>query len=154
METITLEQMYYIGEIIAAIAVIASLIYVGKQLRQNTSQMRVNAATIYSQWADGVYSRVASDREFAEVWQKGKSDFNSLDEVDKLRILNFNMGVLYMWSHFFQMHQLKTLPDYFWKSQLWAYENFGRRQDRQETWKILKEGFDKPFQDFMSQYIE
>lgn len=154
METMTLEQMYYIGEFIAAIAVIASLIYVGKQLRQNTIQMQINAATIFSQWADSVFSRISTDREVAEVWYKGKSDFSSLDEVDKQRILYLNMGVLYMWAHFFQMHQLKTLPEYFWKSQLWAYDNFGHRQDRREAWKILKNGFDKPFQDFMSQYIE
>ncbi len=39
METITLEQMSYIAEILGVIAVIASLIYVGIQLRQNTESI-------------------------------------------------------------------------------------------------------------------
>lgn len=43
METMTLEQIYYIAEIIGAIAIIASLIYVGKQLRQNTQAIQAAA---------------------------------------------------------------------------------------------------------------
>jgi hypothetical protein len=45
MENITLEQIYYIGELIAVIAVIASLLYAGKQMKQNTEAMQVNAAS-------------------------------------------------------------------------------------------------------------
>ena len=41
----TLEQYAYLGEIIAAIAVVASLIYVAKQLGQNTELMRVGASS-------------------------------------------------------------------------------------------------------------
>ncbi len=40
----TLETYAYLGEIIAAVAVIASLIYVARQLGQTTAMMRVGAA--------------------------------------------------------------------------------------------------------------
>ena len=40
MENITLEQMYYIGEIIGVIAIIASLLYVGRQLQQNVEALQ------------------------------------------------------------------------------------------------------------------
>ena len=42
METITLEQMYYIGEIIGVIVVIASLLYVGRQLQQNVEALQAS----------------------------------------------------------------------------------------------------------------
>ena len=82
--------MYYIGEMIGVIAVIASLINVGKHLRQNTKTMRVNAAYTYTQW----------------------------------QRLN------------------------------WSFKNFGHRQSVRETWKVVKDGYDKSFQDFMNQYLE
>jgi hypothetical protein len=41
----TLEQIAFIGEIIASIAVIASLVYVARRVGQNTAMMRVNAAS-------------------------------------------------------------------------------------------------------------
>ncbi|MFN3230946.1 MAG: hypothetical protein ACE363_02170 [Alphaproteobacteria bacterium] len=48
----TLEEISYIGEIIAAVAVIASLIFVGTQLRQNTRAMRITAGqAMVTTWA-------------------------------------------------------------------------------------------------------
>ena len=42
METITLEQAYYIVEIIGVTVVVASLIYVGKQLQLNVESLQAN----------------------------------------------------------------------------------------------------------------
>ena len=41
---ITLEELSFIAEIIAAIAVVASLIYVGLGVRQNARAVRLNRA--------------------------------------------------------------------------------------------------------------
>ncbi len=42
----TLEQLAYLGEIVAAVAVVASLIYVARQLSQNTEMMRAQIHSI------------------------------------------------------------------------------------------------------------
>ncbi len=42
MESLTLEQIYFMSEIIGVIAVIISLIYVGLQVKQNTHVVRLN----------------------------------------------------------------------------------------------------------------
>ena len=44
METMTLEQMYYIGELIATVAFVMPLLYVGIQIRQNTYTIKLNSA--------------------------------------------------------------------------------------------------------------
>ena len=41
METLTLEQAYYIGELIAAFGVITSLLHVGFQIRETKKAVRV-----------------------------------------------------------------------------------------------------------------
>ena len=41
METLTLEQAYYIGELFGVVAVVTSLIYLAIQLRQNTKSIRL-----------------------------------------------------------------------------------------------------------------
>jgi hypothetical protein len=46
METLSLEQIYYLGQIIAAGAVVITLIYVGLQVKQNTHA--VNLATAHN----------------------------------------------------------------------------------------------------------
>ena len=42
METITLEQVYYIGQTLGVMVVIASLLFVGLQVRQNAQALRVS----------------------------------------------------------------------------------------------------------------
>ena len=42
MESLTLEQLYFMSEIIGVITVIISLIYVGLQVKQNTHVVRLN----------------------------------------------------------------------------------------------------------------
>ena len=41
----TLEQISYLGELIAALSVIGFLVYVARRVGQNTAMMRVNAAS-------------------------------------------------------------------------------------------------------------
>ena len=149
-----LEQLAYVSQIIGVIGVIASLVYVARQLRLNTEQVRIDAATNYSLWVDQIFSRTATDREFAQVWQKGGSDFASLDEVDKARILNHEIGALFMQSHFFALLQSHALPEHIWHRQLWTLKQISRRQSVREAWKIYKDSFEKSFQETCGRYME
>lgn len=89
METLTLEQAYYIGELIAAVAVIISLIYVAKEIRQNTNMLRINSSREFVRWNTDLVEPLSSQREVCENWMKGDSDLDSLDEVDKQRAMLF-----------------------------------------------------------------
>jgi len=83
----TLEQISFIGEIIASIAVIASLVYVARRVGQNTAMMRVNAASERLQREFDIASPMIQNRDIAEIWVTAASDFDSLDNVDKERML-------------------------------------------------------------------
>ena len=154
METLTLEQISYLAQIIGVIAVIASIIYVGKQLHQNTEQMQTNAALAHSHWSFDIQSTLLNNREVAECWVKGGADFDSLDEVDKQRIMQFEFGALIMLAELYELRQRNLLPDERWKLQTFIMKNVGQRKSVREVWKIFKGGFNKPFQDFMSQFLE
>lgn len=146
MNTITLEQLYYIGELISVVAVIASLIYVGKQIHLNTEHA-------YAQWSNGILKEFAYDRDFANCWMKGNADFDNLDEIDKQRLLLYEWNAINMWHYFFNLHRQKILPETEWRKLAWTIEHMGRRQVVRKAWSDFKDSYDKPFQDFMSQYV-
>jgi hypothetical protein len=154
METITLEQMYYIGQTVSVVAVIASLIYVGKQLHQNTETMRVGSEDAYAQWSNGVLKEFGYDREFVKCWMKGDADFDNLDEIDKQRLLCYEWNAMNMWHYFFNLHRQKILPETEWRQLAWTIEYIGRRQAVRKAWSIFKDSYDKSFQNFMAQYME
>jgi hypothetical protein len=83
------EMLSAIGQVVAAVGVIPSLIYLAVQIReQNKERRRGGINTLTAQWSDLVKSAQES-REFAELFLKGVRSFNDLDAPDKLRFSAF-----------------------------------------------------------------
>jgi hypothetical protein len=150
----TLEQLAYLAEIVGVGLVVASLIYVGRQLRQNTQIMRQNAAGYYLNLQERLCGEVATNRELAEYWLKGATEFDSLDAVDKQRIMLFEWRAMTGWNQLFQLRQDGLVPDSQWNELLWSVKNFGARQSAREAWSVFKDAFGEPFQDFVSRQID
>ena len=69
----TLEAIYYITQIIAVIAVVTSLIFVGLQVRQNTKQTRVqNSAHLQGRF-DDLYRMIGEDADLADAYHRLRS---------------------------------------------------------------------------------
>ena len=64
----TLEQYAYLGEIFASIGVVVSLIYVARQLGQNTAMMRVAAASEAVEREFEMVAPMVQSQELAKVW--------------------------------------------------------------------------------------
>lgn len=93
------EAIGAIGEILGAIAVIASLFYVAYQVRQNTEQNKLNTVSMESASGEAINIalndarlRLAGDTELVKVYLKGHEDPGSLTEEENLKFRLF-MGV-------------------------------------------------------------
>jgi len=83
------EMLSAIGQMVAAIGVIPSLIYLAVQIReQNKERRRAGINILTVQWSDLVKSAQES-REFAALFLQGVQSFHSLDAPDKLRFTAF-----------------------------------------------------------------
>ncbi len=75
----TLENIASLAEIFGLMLVIASLIYVARQLGQTTAIMRVNASGERLQRDTDIANSIIHSREVAEYWIKGATELDSLD---------------------------------------------------------------------------
>ncbi len=83
------EMLSAIGQVVAAIGVIPSLIYVAVQIReQNKERRRAGINILTAQWSELVKSAQDS-REFAALFLQGVRCFHDLDAPDKLRFTAF-----------------------------------------------------------------
>ena len=83
------EMLSAIGQVVAAIGVILSLIYLAVQIReQNKERRRTGINMLTAQWSDLVKSAQES-REFATLFLQGVRSFDGLDAPDKLRFTAF-----------------------------------------------------------------
>jgi len=149
----TLEQIAYLAQIFGVALVVASLVYVGRELRQNTETMRQNAAGYYLNLQDRLCGEVANNRELAECWYKGASDFFSLDEVNRQRVILFEQRAIAAWNQLFLLRLDGLVPDSQWHELIWSVKHFGSRQSAKECWSVSQGSFGKPFQDFISEHM-
>lgn len=73
MDVQTLEIISNIGEIIAAILVVISLIYVGLQVRQNTHTLKVTTAQAQMEGTKNGSNNFVQSPSLAPIWAKGLS---------------------------------------------------------------------------------
>ena len=145
----TLEQWASLAEIIAAIAVVASLIYVARQLNQTTEMMRVNASNDRVHRDFELVSSVIGSKEVADVWVTGASRFDSLDEVDRQRAIFFEYRAIAIWHNVFSLRQQNLYPDSDWRWNEWMIRNLGQRQAVREAWRLFKGAYDRPFRNYI-----
>jgi len=74
-----------IGEIVAAIAVVATLLYLSKQIRQNSRSVEISAlrdtTAQWNHWSE----MLATSADLADVVAKGNNSYGSLSESESLR---------------------------------------------------------------------
>ena len=150
----SIQEFANLAEVLGVIGVLVSLIYVARQLQQNTVQLKLTASNDQLQVFLQFWFRLANDREFATLWQKGAEDFSTLDDVDQLRIAAFETAGLTVWSSFFNQHQEELLPDHAWQSQVHDIKTLGQRESVKAAWALNQARFGQSFQQFMSQSLK
>jgi hypothetical protein len=80
--SVTLEDLGNVGEIVAAVGVIISLVYLAVQIRQNTRAVRASLYQSTIQQARDFDRTVVSDPELGRLWVRGRSSPDDLDEEE------------------------------------------------------------------------
>lgn len=82
----TLQDLGALGEIIGAVAVVLSLLYVAAQIRQNTRSLRSATSFAVNQALAELNGRwVANTDGFTDLWLRGCADLDSLDPTERER---------------------------------------------------------------------
>ena len=82
----SLEQVFFLSQIVASVAVVASLIFVGRQVRENTLAIQRNEHnSTMEQWTV-IRQAIARHRDIAELMSAGLAGRRKLDAADQLRL--------------------------------------------------------------------
>ena len=102
----SLSDLAAVGSFVSGIAVLASLIFVGFQLRQNTKAIRAEASQAHAQNWQQITMQIAGSMEAARVWRLGLEDVESLTDDERVQfyafagsMLRFFEGARLQWRH-------------------------------------------------------
>lgn len=85
----TLEDASFISQIVAAFTVIASLVFVGMQLRQNTKSVRSATSVAHSELLIQLGSFAFGSDDGARIWRLGLQGLDHLTDNERVRFIAF-----------------------------------------------------------------
>lgn len=120
--TVTLEDLGNIGEFIGAIGVVASLIYLALQIRQNSHQITQNTNSVlgsveleHTRLASDWLVTIAQNPELGRVWRLGLSEPTKLTEDEALQFAMLMGSAFYRMEGDFRQYKRGLLSKESWE---------------------------------------
>ena len=106
----TLEQIFYIAQILAAVGVIVSLGFIGMEIKANTAALqRTEHNSTMSQWTV-IRMAIVEHRDIAELMTSGVRGEVALDAADQLRLEQFLQENAWAAFHIWDRTQRHIFP--------------------------------------------
>ena len=106
-----------VAELIAALGVIVSLVYLAGQVRGSLNQSRQAAIQSLVNQMNNVWTQVAADRSHADIWVRGSRGVANLpDETDGVRFSAFMLSIFRPYEELFYYRRDGIVDDWTWES--------------------------------------
>jgi hypothetical protein len=111
---VSLEDLGNLGELVGAIGVIVTLIYLAVQIRHNTHTVRTSTFhEAIRDFADAI-DQLGRDAELTRIWYAGLRDLDSLATEERQRFATYLTSVLRRYENIVYQTQHGTLDERAW----------------------------------------
>lgn len=146
-----LQELAQIGGVVG---VIASLIYVAIQIRNNSRATRAAtfqqlSSALASDWLD-----MSRNPEMISLVLRGSDDFESLNRIEKARMRFFLMGYCRRFENAFFQHKVGTLKDKDWRGMSADIHILFSLHGSRIAWPLIKNRSSPEFSDFIDAIVE
>lgn len=143
----TLEQVYFICEIVAAFAVIMSLIYVGVQVKENTKATRATAAQSFVDTMNGYVGLINSSGTLADVLDRGSGGLENVRGGEVIQFSAFHDQSFITFESFYYQWRDGIFDDRLWETYRHALVDLLHMKGGQEWWANRRHWFSEDFVD-------
>lgn len=140
------EAIAAIGQVLGALGVIASLLYLATQVRQNNRASAVAAKLASTQLLSEFVDSLIADPELMDVWLRGRKNLESLNNIEHFRFVNMCLKAFWFFSAAQFQLRIGTLHEEDW-AEFHAVIRFWLEGEGVRTWwqKTGRTRFGKSF---------
>lgn len=140
----SLKEYALAAEIVGAVAVVVSLIYVGVSVNQNTAAVQVaNHQALVA--LDQETSNWFRDPDFAAAYEVAKNDVDKLSVVQRAQVGSFIAGKMNAWEFAFLTHNNGMMEDNIWEGWDGHYRTILEQSGGRWFWNEERESFSPAF---------
>ena len=140
-----------IGEILGAVMVLATLIYLSIQIRNNTKEVKSENVHRVTDSFNQLNLLVASDERLAELWHRGMANYDDLSDTEQASFGFMQLAAFRIYDSLYYQIQRGTGDEQLWNAELetirWLFSGPGFRA----WWWQQQFGFSPDFQKFIDE---
>ena len=144
----TLEQASLIAQIVSAVAVIASLIFVGVQLKQATAAIRGSSSEAHAALYTELVHSIIDHADFARIWSVGLTDPKALREDEWVRFVAYSSALFRQYETSRVQWQKGRLDNEHWHTVEQQARNFRDMPWLKAAWKVRGHWYSPDFRDW------
>ena len=107
------EAIGAIGEIVGAITVVVTLIYIAIQMRQNTTAIQLNTAHSVTEELQEMFSLLASDQGLSEIFVEASQN-EELTGADRVRYNTWSSNLVRVYENAFLLNRQNVVDEAHW----------------------------------------
>ena len=147
------EAIGAIGEVAGAAGVIVTLAYLAIQIRQNTRAVRSSTYQALTDSSMSFTALIAGDPSLAGIWDKGMSDYASLERESQVRFGFLMQNYVRMLENAFHQHQDGMLSGERWLRMARSIELVSQSPGFAQWWRSERAPFSESFERFVSSHV-
>ena len=137
-----------IGEIVGALAVVMSLIYLATQIRTQNREAKISSVHEITE-AFRLAITSFQDEQRAVVYTKALNGFDSLTDSEKLQFISMVQGLMRVWEEAFYQYTEERLDERVWNAWCLQYRDWISSDGFQRVWALRKHTYSPDFQSFV-----
>jgi hypothetical protein len=111
-----LERWAVVAEIVAAVAVVASLVHLSFEVKRNTSAVRSQTSQGLLELSNEANLQIVSNPGFADLFLRANENLAGLNEIERLQYRRHINSELNIWEHAFYSHENGTMDERLWRA--------------------------------------
>jgi hypothetical protein len=150
----TLQDLGSIGELLGAIGVILSLVYLATQIRQNTKSLRAAAVDAAADRYIESTRLISLNPELADLLEKGRSDYTALSGVQQRRYRLHYLANSLAFENMFQKYRQGMIPESQWEGIAGALRHTMDQAGPRQAWEVIRSNVGPEFREYVDAMFE
>ena len=136
-----------VAELLGALGVIASLVYLARQVNSSSKQARLVAVQSLQAQMNNVWTQMSADERVAEILSRGSKGISYLNnETDRLRFSALYLSVFRPYEELFFSWKSGLVDDWAWESLTNQCHSLMGNQGFRDWWGFRSDWFSSDFQ--------
>ena len=131
----SIQDLGAIGETVGAVAVVITLIYLAKQIRENSRQIRVSSITAINQLINEGFDPIYNNQAYSEVWFRGLESRELLDDFQRNLFDLFMARLMNSFCTVLVQYQNDTLDEIDYQRYVGVYRGIAKSEGGQQWLK-------------------